>query len=120
MKDKKCMLCGFLTNHKTSLDNHIRHKHTKETPYKCQVNNCGSSFAESSNLKRHQLVHTKEKPYKCNFCDYSATQLCILKNHERTHEGHEGSRPFKCSQCDYAAARKESLTAHEKKVHQQE
>ena len=65
--------------------------HTGVKPFTWYV--CGTSFTDSSNLKRHDITHTTVKPFKCYSCGISFVQSCQLKVHERTHTG---VKPFTC------------------------
>ena len=42
-------------------DSHKSHKH-----FTCNI--CNMRFAETSNLKEHQLTHTDDKPFICDMC----------------------------------------------------
>lgn len=44
---------------------------------------CGKSFADSWNFRRHQATHSGEKPFKCSFCDKRFPRKDSRKRHER-------------------------------------
>ena len=48
---------SFVTS--TELKSHINHKHSTDRPFKCNFQQCQSSFKSSSNLRRHKYVHLK-------------------------------------------------------------
>lgn len=62
-----------------------------ERPYKCDVPECGRSFAQLSNLNHHK------------------------KNHEE-HVKRDIARHFRCEVCDRSYATKQSLNTHIQKV----
>jgi len=73
--------CEYETNNTGHLDDHIRHMHTQEKPFKCTQ--CDAAFFQGSHLKRHVHIHTGEKPYKCTRegCTAAFNQTGHLKSH---------------------------------------
>ena len=53
--------------------------HTGEKVHKCAQ--CGNSFGEIGDLKRHMLIHSGEKPHKYTQCDYVSALAGTLKDH---------------------------------------
>ncbi|NXC22851.1 ZN629 protein, partial [Corythaeola cristata] len=63
-----------------------------EKPYKCQE--CGRSFAQSSDLISHRRTHTGEKPFPCLVCGKRFGRRCNLTAHQKVHRD-----LGKCLQC---------------------
>ena len=59
---------------------------------------CGSSFVQSSSLRKHKRIHDREQPYLCKFdgCNKTFSQISNLIRHERIHTG---DRPYVCEAC---------------------
>jgi hypothetical protein len=64
---------------------HIRTKHTKEKPLKCDYPGCNACFAESSNLSKHKKIHLPEAQCVCSTCGKSFSRIDQLKRHMKTH-----------------------------------
>lgn len=64
--------------------------------YKCDHEDCESSFDRYSNLVRHRRIHTGEKRFRCKDCGKKFQEAHHLAAHERTHTG---EKPFGCKRC---------------------
>jgi len=60
-------------------------KYSGGNSYSCEV--CMKSFADISNLTRHERVHSGENPYSCEVCMKSFKQSGQLTMHVMKHSG---------------------------------
>ncbi|KAK7087883.1 zinc finger protein 11-like [Littorina saxatilis] len=68
--------------------------HSGLTPYSC--GQCSRAFGDVSGYKRHLLSHSGLKPHVCPKCPKSYADSKSLKHHLQTHAG---VRPHRCKQC---------------------
>uniref|UniRef100_A0A336KRY9 CSON014938 protein n=1 Tax=Culicoides sonorensis TaxID=179676 RepID=A0A336KRY9_CULSO len=90
----QCDICGFTSNLKNGLRNHIEGRH----------------------LKRRFGKTRERETIVCNICNF----VCISKdshyNHMKSHENSE-ERPFKCMKCDLHFKKQRTLDKHNRSVH---
>ncbi|XP_075526695.1 uncharacterized protein LOC142558446 [Dermacentor variabilis] len=103
---RRCLVCGYTTIFKSSMQNHQR-RHTGERPHQCDY--CSKAFTRKNNLIGHLRMHTGERPFPCHLCPSAFTQKRILEAHIRTHTG---EKPFKCRFCPMSFTRRSNLTVH--------
>jgi uncharacterized Zn-finger protein len=77
--------CTDSFNTRFSLKRHMK-THNGEKPFACEF--CSKSFAEKSTLVRHLRIHTGEKPFSCSYsnCGRTFSDRTNLKRHEQQHE----------------------------------
>ena len=69
--------------------------HTKDKPFKC-VNGCDKSFAQESQLKRHQESIHDHKRWHCVWegCNKTFSTECYLRQHKKYF--HNKNNKYQC------------------------
>lgn len=114
----KCHLCDMTCPLPSSLQAHIRFRHSDERPHKCQF--CEYSCKNVIDLRRHLDTHSEGPTYCCEFenCDFSARSIASIKlHHRKVHEG-DLEPKYMCHICNKCFSRGYNLTLHLRKKHQ--
>ncbi|KAF7273589.1 uncharacterized protein LOC143203495 [Rhynchophorus ferrugineus] len=104
IKAFRCPICN--RDFKGHLPQHLR-THTNTKPHGCA--DCGTSFAQRSQLIVHQRIHSGEKPYRCKVCWKAFAHSTALKLHIRCHTG---EKPFRCVLCNTGFTQLPHLKKH--------
>jgi KRAB domain-containing zinc finger protein len=101
---------------KSSVLMHKRVVHEKVRKYRCEQ--CGSSFGNSTDLKRHSKVHTGERPYACTECAMKFSEMASLRVHYRYK--HTLKQPYSCAigACEKMFATMDQAEMHKQRVHE--
>ncbi|KAM8899540.1 zinc finger Y-chromosomal protein 1 isoform 3-T3 [Spinachia spinachia] len=118
-KPYSCLYCDYKSADSSNLKTHIKTKHSKEMPYKCE--RCFQTFAEEEELMQHGLTHEENKTHLCAHCDHKSSNSSDLKRHIIS--VHTKDYPHKCAICGKGFHRPSELKKHSvshrtKKLHQ--
>lgn len=108
IKPWKCSDCSYESFTKQVLEIHIRHRHSGERPFKCDL--CDMAFASQSSFMVHRRIHTGEKPYACRLCPATFRDCGAMRNHFLT--THSTARPHTCEHCGKSFALAVELRRH--------
>merc|ERR1712079_155517 len=111
-----CQHCPAQFQSKTSLNNHIKYKHSGNKPlYTCQ--SCSLSFYFKSDLERHAITHNGSKSMSCADCDFVCKRKSELIRHRK--HVHDENSPFnECNICGYKTKNADHFKRHFNKKHQ--
>ena len=84
IRNHKCKEYGDAFTRQDVLDNHMKHKHSDERNYVCEVEGCGQAFKSENNLKEHMKSHSDKKPHQCPYCTKSYKTHTGLQTHVYT------------------------------------
>merc|ERR1712130_25802 len=77
----QCNLCSKTFRWDSSLNSHMQAAHNNSSPG-FQCNDCGRSFKDKNNYKKHTFTHSTSKPYACTMCRKGFIRKDLLKKHE--------------------------------------
>ncbi|KAL4624713.1 zinc finger X-chromosomal protein-like isoform X1 [Arapaima gigas] len=118
-KPYSCLYCDYKSADSSNLKTHVKTKHSKEMPYKCD--RCFQSFPEREELLQHALTHDEAKSHQCAHCEHKSSNSSDLKRHVIS--VHTKDYPHKCGVCSKGFHRPSELKKHAashrtKKLHQ--
>ncbi|XP_010772201.1 vascular endothelial zinc finger 1-like, partial [Notothenia coriiceps] len=76
----ECVL--FSQSRPDHLSCHVKHVHSSERPFKCQVTACTSAFATKDRLRSHMIRH--EGKVTCSICG-KMLSAAYITSHLKTH-----------------------------------
>ncbi|XP_040828459.1 zinc finger X-chromosomal protein-like isoform X5 [Ochotona curzoniae] len=118
-KPYECQYCEYKSADSSNLKTHVKIKHSKEMPFKCDM--CLLTFPNTKEVQQHAVTHQESKTHQCLHCDHKSSNSSDLKRHIIS--VHTKDYPHKCDMCDKGFHRpselKKHVAAHKgKKLHQ--
>ncbi|XP_044767959.1 zinc finger X-chromosomal protein-like isoform X2 [Neomonachus schauinslandi] len=118
-KPYQCQYCEYRSADSSNLKTHVKTKHSKEMPVKCDI--CLLTFPDTKEVQQHALIHQESKTHQCLHCDHKSSNSSDLKRHIIS--VHTKDYPHKCNMCEKGFHRpselKKHVAAHKgKKMHQ--
>ncbi|XP_076174622.1 LOW QUALITY PROTEIN: uncharacterized protein LOC143150322 [Ptiloglossa arizonensis] len=107
----ECPVCHRRLVTKENLDQHVLTQHEKKEKSVCEE--CGKTFFENHDFRKHMRIHTGDKPYSCTVCARAFTTHSSLSQHLLLHTG---ERIYVCDVCGKSFAQKAGLICH-RKIH---
>ena len=109
----ECKVCKKRLKSRNSLYGHMAVYHSDiDTVYPCEE--CGKTFRQKGNLKKHMLVHSENRLFNCKQCDKKFKFPEQLRRHELWHA--TGPRFF-CDLCDKAFVMEFEIKKHLNTIH---
>lgn len=83
-KPFSCNICPKAFGLKSTLQNHIKHKHLNiKLMFPCTV--CWKAFSSRHSMITHMLIHSNSRPFKCEYCTTTFRTRGHLKIHQQIH-----------------------------------
>ena len=130
INDLKCNKCNSSFKTKFNLNSHKLKAHPKTSEdeiqkytkqekngFSCLYTDCGKTFTDLQNIKRHIETHLGIKPFKCHFkgCDYRSGDSGNFKRHIR--RKHQFKADLKCEKCNISFKTRFALNSHKSRAH---